>query len=174
MIRAYKGKYPQIGKNVFIAPNAVVIGDVVIEDGASIWYGTVVRGDRSRIRIGAYTNIQDNSTVHSIHEHPVDVGSHVTVGHNAVIHGCVIEDACLIGIGSVVLNGASVGRGSIMAAHSLVREGQAIEAHRLAAGVPAQVKRELDPGQVEKNEATAGSYADLARQHILMFDGEVT
>lgn len=171
MILAFNGKNPKIGKNVFIAPNAVVIGDVVIEDGASIWYGTVVRGDRSLIRIGAYTNIQDNSTVHSINEHPVDVGPHVTVGHNAVIHGCVIDEACLIGIGSVVLNGASIGRGSILAAHSLVREGQSIEAHRLAAGVPAQVKRELDPAQVEKITATAGSYADLARQHIPMFEG---
>lgn len=156
---------------MFVAPNAVVIGDVVIEDGASIWYGTVVRGDRSLIRIGAYTNIQDNCTVHSIHGHPVDVGAHVTVGHNAVIHGCVIEEACLIGIGSVVLNGAGIGRGSILAAQSLVREGQSIEAHRLAAGVPAQVKRELDPGQVEKIKATAESYAELARHHILMFGG---
>jgi carbonic anhydrase/acetyltransferase-like protein (isoleucine patch superfamily) len=170
MIKSYRDKHPRIGKNVFIAPNAVVIGDVVIEDHASIWYATVVRGDRSPIRIGAYSNIQDNSTVHTVPDHPVSVGAHVTVGHNAVIHGCAIDEACLIGIGAVVLNGASVGRGSIVAAHSLVREGQVVAAHRLVAGVPAQVKRELDPAQVERIEATAKSYADLAGEHFLMFD----
>lgn len=171
MIKSYRDKHPRIGKNVFIAPNAVVIGDVVIEDHASIWYGTVVRGDRSGIRIGAYTNIQDNCTIHTVPNHPVSVGAHVTVGHNAVIHGCVVEEACLIGIGAVLLNGASVGRGSIVAANSLVREGQVVEAHRLAAGVPAQVKRELDPAQVDGIKATARSYADLAGEHILMFQG---
>ncbi len=170
MIKSFRGINPRIGKNVFIAPNAVIIGDVVIEDHASIWYGTVVRGDRSRIRIGAYSNIQDNSTVHTVAEHPVTVGAHVTVGHNAVIHGCRIEEACLVGIGAVILNGASIGRGSIVAAHSLVKEGQAVEAHRMVAGVPAQVKRELAPGWVDRIKATAGSYADLASEHILMFD----
>jgi len=172
MIIPYRGRHPRIGRNVFIAPNAVIIGDVVIEDHASIWYGTVVRGDRSAIRIGAWSNIQDNSTVHTVPDHPVALGAHVTVGHNAVMHGCTVEEACLIGIGSVILNGARVGRGSIVAAHSLVREGQAVDAHRLAAGVPAQVKREIDPAQVDSIKATARSYADLAAEHISMFSGK--
>lgn len=170
MIKSYRGIHPRIGKNVFIAPNAVIIGDVVIEDHASIWYGTVVRGDRSRIRIGAYSNIQDNCTVHTVPEHPATVGAHVTVGHNAVIHGCVIEDSCLIGIGAVLLNGSVIGRGSIVAAHSLVKEGQVVEAFRLIAGVPGKVKRELDPAGVERIKATAESYAALAAEHRLMFD----
>jgi carbonic anhydrase/acetyltransferase-like protein (isoleucine patch superfamily) len=170
MIKSYRGIHPRIGKNVFIAPNAVIICDVVIEDHASIWYGTVVRGDRSRIRIGAYSNIQDNSTVHTVPEHPVTVGAHVTVGHNAVIHGCVVEEACLIGIGAVILNGAVIGQGSIVAAHSLVKEGQVVDAYRLVAGVPAEVKRELDPAGVERIKATAWSYAELAAEHISMFN----
>ncbi|HDR15714.1 MAG TPA: gamma carbonic anhydrase family protein [Desulfobacteraceae bacterium] len=170
MIKSFRGKHPRIGKNVFIAPNAVIIGDVVIEDHASIWYCTVVRGDRSPIRIGAYSNIQDNSTVHTEPEHPVTVGAHVTVGHNAVIHGCVVEEACLIGIGAVVLNGAVIGQGSIVAAHSLVKEGQVVDAHRLVAGVPAKVKRELTPAGVERFKATAEGYAALAAEHLLLFD----
>ncbi|UCG05442.1 MAG: gamma carbonic anhydrase family protein [Desulfobacterales bacterium] len=114
MILKYKDKKPVIGQNVFIAPTATIIGDVEIKDGASIWYGVVIRGDADKIRIGRNTNIQDNCTIHTDEGLPAIIGNRVSVGHNAVIHGCSIEDECLIGIHAVVLNGAKVmsGRGS--------------------------------------------------------------
>ena len=111
MIIPFDGKHPRIGRGVFIAPTATVIGDVKVGDGASIWYGTVVRGDTDPIVIGRDTSIQDNSTVHSDHGFPTVIGSEVTVGHNALVHGCTIENGCLVGNGAQVLNGAIVRSG---------------------------------------------------------------
>jgi carbonic anhydrase/acetyltransferase-like protein (isoleucine patch superfamily) len=111
LILSFQDKTPVIGKNVFIAPTAVVIGDVQIGDDSSIWYGTVLRGDMAPIRIGCQTNIQDNSVVHTDHGHPATIGDRVSVGHRAVVHGCTLEDEALIGIGAIVLNGARVGTG---------------------------------------------------------------
>ncbi len=135
MIIPFDGKHPRIGRGVFIAPTATVIGDVSVGDGASIWYGTVVRGDTDSIVIGRDTSIQDNSTVHSDRGFPTVVGSEVTVGHNALVHGCTIEDGCLVGNGAQVLNGAVVRRGSIVAAGAIVREGAEIGPGQLAAGL---------------------------------------
>ena len=115
MIIKYKNKEPRIGKDVFIAPTATVIGDVTIADNASIWYGAVVRGDLASIAIGKNTNIQDNCTLHADKDIPLNIGSNVTVGHNAVVHGCTLEDRCLIGINAVVLNRAVVKSGTIVA-----------------------------------------------------------
>ena len=116
MIVAYAGKTPQIGKNVFIAPNATVIGDVTIGDNASVWYGTVLRGDMEPITIGENTNIQDNCTIHTDYGCPTVIGRNVSVGHNAVVHGCTIEENCLVAINAVVLSGAYMETGSILAA----------------------------------------------------------
>ncbi|MBU0986196.1 MAG: gamma carbonic anhydrase family protein [Proteobacteria bacterium] len=166
MILEYNGHRPIIGKNVFIAPTAVVIGDVVLKDGASIWYGAVVRGDRDTIIVGQNSNIQDNCTVHSDTDKPVIIGDHVTIGHNAVIHACTIEDNCLIGISAAVLTGACIKTGSVVAAGSVVMQGQVIGPYQLFTGVPASLKKELPEETSEKCRQTAVGYLDVALDHI--------
>lgn len=144
MLIEYKGKRPTIGNNVFIAPNAVILGDVHIGDNVSIWYNTVIRADVDTIRIGNNSNIQDNSTIHVDPGKPCTIGEYVTLGHNVVVHGSTIEDYCLIGINSTVLNGTHIKRGSIIASNAMVRENQEIGPYHLVAGVPAVLKKEMD------------------------------
>jgi carbonic anhydrase/acetyltransferase-like protein (isoleucine patch superfamily) len=165
MILEFKGHAPIIGKNVFIAPTAVIIGDVVIKDNASIWYGTVVRGDMERITIGESTNIQDNCTIHTDYDKPTVIGNHVTVGHNAVVHGCIVEDNCLIGINAVVLGGARVKTGTVVAAGSVVRHGQVVGPYHLVAGIPCELKKVLPETTIEQRKETAEHYIDLTREH---------
>jgi carbonic anhydrase/acetyltransferase-like protein (isoleucine patch superfamily) len=162
----YKGIKPRIGHNVFIASTAVVIGNVSIGNNASIWYGTVVRGDRDSITIGDDTNIQDNCTVHTDPGKPVRIGLGVSIGHAAVVHGCTIENDCLIGIKAAVLNRAVIGHGSIVASGAVVKEGQQVGPFQLVAGVPAAVKRELDDNTLEKIRSTAEIYTSLAGEYI--------
>ncbi len=166
MILEYKGIKPVIGKNVFIAPGAVVIGDVQIGDGSSIWYGTVIRGDMASITIGLDTNIQDNCTVHTDLDKPAIIGNNVTVGHNAVVHGCIVEDDCLIGINAVVLSGAIIKTGSVVAAGSVVKQGQMVEPFHLVAGIPAVPKKVLSETTVKSRRQTAKHYCQLAQQHM--------
>ena len=166
MIYPFAGKTPKTGKNVFVAPTAVVIGDVQIGDGASIWYGAVLRGDMDPIRIGANTNIQDNCTVHTDYGHPVHIGACVTIGHNVVVHGCTIEDHCLIGLGALILTGAVIRKGSLVAAGTVVREGQEVGPGKLVAGIPAGVKRTLTPDEKNGLERATQIYLDLAAAHI--------
>ncbi len=172
MVLTYEGKRPSVGKDVFIAPTAVVIGDVALADGASIWYGAVIRGDEAPIRIGRNTNIQDNCTIHTDPGKPVTLGDYVTVGHNAVVHGCTVEDRSLVGIGAVVLNGAHIRKGSVIAAGAVVREGQTVGPHHLVAGTPAQFKKDLGEGILEVLEEPAKVYLDLARNHRAIETGE--
>ena len=161
MILPYKGKTPRIGKNVYIAPSAAVIGDVVIGDDASVWFGAVIRGDRDRITIGAATNVQDNCTLHVDTNHPLRIGDRVTIGHNAVIHGCTIEDEVLVGIGAVVLNDALVRRGSVIAAGAVVSEAMQVGPLELAAGVPAKIKKTYDQERIAIHVREAGIYQEL-------------
>lgn len=172
MIIEYQGKTPKIGQNVFIAPTAVIIGDVTIEDRASIWYGAIVRGDMEPIRIGKETNIQDNCVVHTDWGKPAVIGSKVTVGHNAVVHGCVIEDNCLIGISASVLNGAVVKTGSVVAAGSVVREGQTVGPNHLVTGVPAVLKKDLGEKMPDVLNEPANIYIDLACKHLALFPSD--
>jgi carbonic anhydrase/acetyltransferase-like protein (isoleucine patch superfamily) len=165
MILEYKGHKPKIGQNVFIAPTATIIGDVEIKDNASIWYGTVLRGDMARIIVGENTNIQDNCTLHTDFDRPVIIGDYVTVGHNAVVHGCDIENYCLIGINAVVLSHAWIKAGSVVAAGSVVKHGQVVGPYHLVAGTPALIKKELSEGDVEKRKQTAEHYIELAVEH---------
>ncbi len=169
MILPFNGKTPIIGADVFIAPTAVVIGDVTIGDGSSIWYGTVLRGDMAPIRIGALTNIQDLTMVHTDYGHPAIVGDRVSVGHRAVVHGCRVEDEALVGIGAVVLNGAVVGKGSVVAAGSVVREGQQVPPGVLVAGIPAAVKREISDESAELFRLPYQNYIALAKTHRNLF-----
>ncbi|MFO7554551.1 MAG: gamma carbonic anhydrase family protein [Desulfobacterales bacterium] len=166
MILEYKNRKPTIGKNVFIAPTAMVIGDVEIQDNASIWYGTVLRGDLAPITVGKSTNIQDNCTIHTDDDKPAVIGDNVTVGHNAVVHGCIIEDFCLIGINSVVLSDAWIKTGSVVAAGSVVKHGQVVGPYHLVAGIPAELKKELPETTVKKRKKTAEHYIELAQEHM--------
>ena len=164
MIIKYKGKSPVVHKDAFVAPNAMIIGDVLIEEGASIWYGAVLRGDMAPIRIGKNSNVQDNATVHTDTDKPTIIGENVTIGHNAVVHGCTIEDNSLIGIGAIVLNDALVKSGVMVAAASLVKERFVCEKSTLVAGVPAVQKKVLE-GSEESLRQHAMHYVALGREH---------
>ena len=165
MILEINGKKPKIGENVFIAPSAVIVGDVEIADGASIWYGTVVRGDSFYIRIGKNTNIQDNCTVHTDTGVPVIMGESVTVGHNAVIHGCTVENRCLIGIGAIIMGKSIIKTGSVVAAGSLVRRGQVVGPSHLVAGCPAVFKKVIESSDNEIIDRPARVYLNHAITH---------
>jgi carbonic anhydrase/acetyltransferase-like protein (isoleucine patch superfamily) len=137
------GLAPEIHTSAFVASGARIIGDVRLGEGASVWYNAVLRGDSDHITVGAGSNVQDNVSVHVDAAHPVVIGRDVSVGHNAVVHGCTIGDGSLIGMGSVVLSGAVIGDGCLVAAGAVVLEGTIVPAGSLVAGVPAKVRREL-------------------------------
>jgi carbonic anhydrase/acetyltransferase-like protein (isoleucine patch superfamily) len=165
MILRYLDAYPKIHPSVFIAPNATIIGDVTLEEGVSVWYGAVLRGDMAPIYIGKSSNIQDNATIHTSENHPVWIGKEVTVGHNAVIHGCKIDDHSLIGIGAVILDGAIIQKGTVIAASSLVKERESFDEDSLVAGVPAVQKKRLDPKFRESRTLHANVYVEMGNQH---------
>ena len=142
----------------WIAPNAMVIGDVTLKPGASVWFGAVVRGDNDPIVIGRDTNIQDGSVIHSDPGEPVLIGDGVTVGHMVMIHSCEIGDNTLIGIGSVILSRAKIGKNCLIGANTLITEGKVIPDNSLVMGQPGRVVRELEPGQIEALRASAGHY----------------
>lgn len=164
-IHSVAGRTPRLDPDAFTAPTAVVLGDVTMAAGSSVWYQAVLRGDSDVIAIGAQSNIQDNCTVHADPGFPVTVGERVTVGHNAVLHGCTVEDDVLVGMGATVLNGAHIGTGSLVAAHALVPQGMRVPPGSMVAGVPARVKRPLTPEEQEAVQLNAAVYVDLARQH---------
>ena len=159
-------KKPRIGNNVFIAPTAVIVGDVEIRDRASIWYGAVLRGDMAPIFIGENTNVQDNCTVHTDYGKPTHIGKSVTVGHNVVVHGCHVEDHCLIGMGSILLNDCRVKEGSIVAAGSVVREGQSVGPFHLVAGAPAIFKKELPHEIFSRIANPVQNYLETSKEHM--------
>ena len=166
-IRAYAGKRPELGRGVFLAETCAVIGDVVIGEESSIWYGTVVRGDVMPIRIGARTSIQDNSVIHVTSDFSgTEIGSDCTIGHNAIIHACTVEDFCLIGMGSILLDGAVIGRGSLVGAGALVTPGTVIPPGSLVVGAPAKVKRPINDKEREQIAYGAQHYVELARRYL--------
>jgi carbonic anhydrase/acetyltransferase-like protein (isoleucine patch superfamily) len=166
LILPFGEKTPVLGADVFLAPSSTVLGDVTLGARVSVWYGCVLRGDVNAIRVGDDSNIQDAVVMHgTLGEWPVVVGERVSVGHGAVLHGCTVEDDCLIGIGARVLDGAVIGKGSLVAAGALVREGMQVPPNSLVAGVPAVVKRPLTDREVEVVNRTPGRYRDLARRH---------
>lgn len=167
MIKDLKDKKVKIDKDAFIAETADVMGDVTIGKGSSMWYGAVARGDMSHIKIGNYTNIQDNATVHVDTDMPCIIGDYATVGHNAVVHGCTIGSNCLIGMGSVVLNGAVVGDNTIIAAGSLITEGAVIPANSLVMGSPGKVRREMTQEEIDVIRENAVRYEVLWRTEHL-------
>jgi carbonic anhydrase/acetyltransferase-like protein (isoleucine patch superfamily) len=162
----FEGTEPSVHPGAFVAPTAVLIGDVTVEDGASVWFGAVLRGDFNGIVVGAGTSVQDNSVIHTNESLPTTIGQNVTVGHLSLLEGCEIEDGALIGMGTVVLNRARVGRRAMLAAGSVVREDQEIPPEVLAAGVPATVKKELGGSSSEWVEMAAREYQSLRLKYM--------
>jgi carbonic anhydrase/acetyltransferase-like protein (isoleucine patch superfamily) len=165
LVASVAGRTPAIDPAAYTAPTSVVLGDVTLAAGASVWYHTVLRGDCESISVGAGSNIQDNSTVHADPGFPAVVGAGVTVGHNAVLHGCVIEDHVLVGMGATVLNGARIGAGSLVAAAALVPQGMQVPPGSLVAGVPAKVLRELSAQEQAGVRLNAEHYVALSGHH---------
>ena len=170
-LRPFQKAQPRLGNRVFVAENAVVIGDVALGDDSSVWYGAVVRGDVFRIRIGARTNIQDNCTLHvTTGTHAVTIGDEVTMGHGVIAHGCTIERGALIGMGSRVLDGAVIGEQALVGAGALVPEGMNVPSRTLVVGVPARVKRELTPEELTRLEESWKHYVALKEEYRTMKD----
>ena|SRR5688572_27498133 len=171
MLRTYRSVLPTVDPSVFVDVSAQVIGDVHIGPESSVWMNVVVRGDVNYIRIGARTNVQDLTLVHVMrHTHPTVIGDDVTIGHSAVVHGCTIEDRCLIGMGAILLNGCRIGSGSIVAAGTLVPEGMVVPPGSMVMGVPGKVRRSLIP----EEDASIKRYADNYVRYRLDFQAEHT
>ena len=167
MLRPYRGQWPQLDASVFVDQSAQVIGDVAIGPESSVWMNCVVRGDVHRIRIGAQSNLQDGTVVHVMRgTHPTTIGDKVTVGHGALIHGCTIEDRCLIGMGAILLNGAVIGSDSIVAAGTLVTEGAVIPPRSLVMGSPGKVRRPLSDAEVASILDYADRYVGYRRDYM--------
>lgn len=158
-------KRPQIGADVWIAPNATVIGDIRLADQASVWWNAVLRGDNDPIHIGAHTNIQDGSVLHTDEGIPMHIGADVTVGHMVTLHGCSIGDGSLIGIGSIVLNRAVIGQGCLVGANTLIPEGKVFPDRVLIVGSPGKVVRELSDEEVARLKKSAAHYVDNAGRY---------
>ena len=164
IVKSHEEYMPKVAPSARLAENITLIGQVSVGEEVSLWYGSVVRGDEGPIVIGDRTNIQDGSVVHG---QPVQLGRGVTVGHGAIIHGCTVEDDCLIGMGAILLNGCRIGEGSIIGAGALVPEGKEIPPRSLAVGVPARVVRSLTDEEVAKNRANAVHYVEAGRKQLL-------
>ena len=164
----FEGHTPEVHDSAWIAPSAAVIGKVRIHAGASVWFGAVLRGDIDEIVIGAGSNLQDNVVVHTEVGSPAIVGEGVSVGHGAVVHGCTIEDGCLIGMNATVLTGAVVGRDSLVAAGSVVLEGASIPPRSLVAGIPGKVRRQLSDDEVAGLHGNSDRYITRAQVYAAM------
>ena len=159
---------PDVHASAWVADNASVIGRVSLAEGASVWYGAVLRGDNDHIRVGRNSNVQDGSVLHTDGGVPLDIGEGVTIGHQVMLHGCTIGDNTLVGIQSVVLNGARIGRDSIVGAGSLVTEGKQFPDGVLIVGAPAKVVRVLTPAQIEGLRRSAAQYVHQQQRHARM------
>jgi carbonic anhydrase/acetyltransferase-like protein (isoleucine patch superfamily) len=169
LIRSFRGRKPQIAASAYVDPQAVVIGDVAIGADSSVWPCVVIRGDVNFIRIGSRTNIQDGSVLHVMRDtHPLILGDAVTIGHGAVLHGCTIESRCLIGMGSIILNGARIGAGSIVAAGTLVPEGADVPPGSLFMGHPGKFRRSL----TVDDQASIDAYAERYVEYKEAYKGE--
>jgi carbonic anhydrase/acetyltransferase-like protein (isoleucine patch superfamily) len=167
LLRPFKGIWPRLGERVYVDVSAQVIGDVELGDHASVWMNAVVRGDVDRIRIGPYTNVQDNCVIHVFKEqHATLVGDHVTVGHSVTLHGCTVGCYCLIGMGATLLNEAQIGDECIVAAQTLVPERMRIPPRSLVMGVPAKVRRALNDAELALLRSSAQNYYDYKEIYL--------
>lgn len=159
------GRSPRVADDAWVAPGATVVGEVTLSAGASVWYGAVVRADNAPITIGPDSNLQDNVSAHVDTGFPLTVGARVSVGHNAVLHGCTIEDDVLVGMSATVMNGARVGSGSLIAAGAVVTQGAVIPPRSLVAGIPAVVRRQLTDDEVDGIARNAAGYLEKTAEH---------
>lgn len=167
MIRSFKNITPTVPPTCYVDASAQIIGDVVVGEHSSIWMNAVLRGDVHEIRVGANTNIQDNCVLHGMkQQYGVYLGDYVTVGHSVTLHGCVIEDRCLIGMGVIILNGARIGAGSIIAAGTLIPERTVVEPGSLWMGSPGKLRRKLEPGEEETILRYARNYLGYKEEYL--------
>jgi carbonic anhydrase/acetyltransferase-like protein (isoleucine patch superfamily) len=167
MIRSYEGKTPKVPETCYVDQSAQIIGDVELGEHASVWMNAVLRGDVYAIRVGHYSNIQDCSVLHGMKEkYGVFVGDYVTVGHSVTLHGCTVEDRCLIGMGCVILNGVKIGSGSIIAAGTLIPEGALVEPNSLWMGSPGKFRRHLDKKDQEMILMYAENYLGYKQSYL--------
>lgn len=171
-ILSYSGIKPTIDSDVFLARRSLIIGDVTLAKHCSVWYQTVIRGDVNKIEVGEYTNIQDNCTVHVADEHPCLVGDYVTVGHGAILHGCTVENNCLIGMGAIILNGAVIGHNSIIGVGSLITEHKIIPPNSVVVGSPGCVIRSVTDKEIQFIHDSAMEYCKLKEQAKNQEDGD--
>jgi carbonic anhydrase/acetyltransferase-like protein (isoleucine patch superfamily) len=170
-IITFGDKTPKIADDAFIAPNAVLIGDVEIGPGASVWFGVVLRGDVGPIRIGARTNIQDNSVIHLDADAPATLGDDVTIGHGAIVHGCTVENGAQVGMGAIVLSGAHIGAGSMIAAGAVVPEGMVVPPGSVVMGVPGKVRREVTAEERAALFERAAGYSERGARYRRILAG---
>ena len=166
IVLSYKGKTPKIAENVFLAPNCSVVGDVKIGTGSSIWFGAAVRGDFQPVVIGAFSNIQDNATIHVMYDVPTEIGNYVTIGHNAIIHCRRIGDNSLIGMGSIILGYSEIGENCIIGAGTLLTQYKKIPDNCLVFGNPAKIMRAVREDEVEALRSASMQYHDCAREYV--------
>ncbi len=164
VILPVKGVSPRIGTDVFIAPNATIVGDVTMGEGCSVWFNAVIRGDVNAIQIGDKVNIQDNAVIHCTYEkYATTIGNNVSIGHSAIVHGCKVEDDVLIGMGAIVMDGAVIGSNSIVAAGAVVLEGTIVPPGSIFAGVPAKKVKDISPelinGEIQRIAKNYGMYS---------------
>ncbi len=165
MLYSFRGIWPSLEGNAYVAPTASVIGEVSLSAGSSCWFGAALRGDEATIFVGKNSNIQDNSVVHCDKGVPVIIGENVTVGHGVILHSCTIGDCAMIGMGAVVLSRAVIGEGAVVAAGAVVKEGEIIPPNTLFAGIPATYKKDLNPAVREANIANAMEYVHLINDY---------
>ncbi|HSP17864.1 MAG TPA: gamma carbonic anhydrase family protein [Thermoanaerobaculia bacterium] len=167
IVRRFQGKEPRFGERVFLAESCAVIGDVELGDDSSIWYGAVLRGDIHYIRIGARSNVQDNSVLHVEHgTGPAVIGEEVTIGHSATVHGCTVGRGALIGIGAKVLSHAEIGEQALIGAGAVVQEGMKVPPRTLVVGVPARVKRELSKDELARLDRSWRNYVEYKNEYL--------
>ncbi|MGX5818412.1 gamma carbonic anhydrase family protein [Chitinophaga lutea] len=171
VILPVNGIAPQMGDNCFIAPNATIVGDVIMGAGCSVWFNAVVRGDVNSIRMGEKVNVQDGAVIHATYQKTkTNIGNNVSIGHNAIVHGCTVEDNVLIGMGAIVMDNAHIGSNSIIAAGAVVLEGTKVEAGSIYAGVPAKkvkdIRQELISGEINRIANNYIMYADWFRDQV--------
>lgn len=155
---------PELADDVWVADTASVVGNVRLEEGASVWFGTVIRGDNEQIKIGKNSNIQDNSVLHSDLGSPLTIGENVTVGHQAMLHGCTIGNNTLVGIGATILNGTTIGKNCLIGAHALITENKVIPDNSVVMGAPGRVIKQVPPAQESMLKASADYYVQNAKR----------
>lgn len=165
MIKTYRTYTPDIHESCYLSENATIIGDVTLEKDVSVWFHSVIRGDKDHIHIKEGSNIQDNCTLHTDPNHQLSIGKYVTVGHNAILHGCTIDDEVLIGMGAIVLNGANIGKHAIIGAGALVKENQVIPEGALAVGCPCKIIKQVNEAQIKDIMENAQHYIALGKEY---------